>query len=172
MRETIGWTHAPFEIPDAVYSAWNAADAGKQAEADWVTLFDSYASQFPDLAAELSRRQSGRLPDDWQAGAQAYIDACVSSSDKIATRKSSQNTLDAFGPLLPELIGGSADLAGSNNTIWTGSVGIQDDPTGNYIYYGVREFGMAAIQNGLSLHGGFRSYAACLLYTSPSPRDS
>jgi len=112
------------------------------------------------------------LPDDWQDGAQAYIDACVSSSDKIATRKSSQNTLDAFGPLLPELIGGSADLAGSNNTIWTGSVGIQDDPTGNYIYYGVREFGMAAIQNGLSLHGGFRSYAATFLIFSEYARNA
>jgi len=172
VRENIGWAHAPFEIPDAVYSAWNAADAGKQAEAEWQTLFASYASQFPDLAAELSRRQRGQLPDDWPAGAQAYIDACVSSSDKIATRKSSQNTLDAFGPLLPELIGGSADLAGSNNTIWTGSVGIQDDPAGNYIYYGVREFGMAAIQNGLSLHGGFRSYAATFLIFSEYARNA
>jgi len=172
VRENIGWTHGPFEIPDAVYSAWNAADAGKQAEADWQVLFASYASQFPELAAELSRRQRGQLPDDWQDGAQAYIDACVSSSDKIATRKSSQNTLDAFGPLLPELIGGSADLAGSNNTIWTGSVGIQDDPTGNYIYYGVREFGMAAIQNGLSLHGGFRSYAATFLIFSEYARNA
>jgi len=172
VRENIGWTHGPFEIPDAVYSAWNAADAGKQAEADWQVLFASYASQFPELAAELSRRQRGQLPDDWQDGAQAYIDACVSSSDKIATRKSSQNTLDAFGPLLPELIGGSADLAGSNNTIWTGSVGIQDDPAGNYIYYGVREFGMAAIQNGLSLHGGFRSYAATFLIFSEYARNA
>lgn len=172
VRENIGWAHAPFEIPDAVYSAWNAADAGKQAEADWQALFASYASQFPELAAELSRRHRGQLPDDWQDSAQAYIDACVSSSDKIATRKSSQNTLDAFGPLLPELIGGSADLAGSNNTIWTGSVGIQDDPTGNYIYYGVREFGMAAIQNGLSLHGGFRSYAATFLIFSEYARNA
>ena len=172
VRETIGWTHAAFEIPDAVYSGWNATDAGKQAEADWQAHFDDYARQFPDLAAELSRRQNGQLPDAWQDGAQAYIDACVSNSEKIATRKSSQNSLDAFGPLLPELIGGSADLAGSNNTIWTNSVGIQDDASGNYIYYGVREFGMCAIQNGLSLHGGFRSYAATFLIFSEYARNA
>ena len=172
VRKDLGWSHAPFVIPEEVYAGWDAKDAGKKSESDWLSMFDKYQAAHPALAAEFKRRLSGELPDNWQAGAAEHIKDCAENSTKVATRKSSQNTLNAFGPLLPEMIGGSADLAGSNNTIWSGSVGIQDDPAGNYIYYGVREFGMAAIQNGLVLHGGFRSYAATFLVFSEYARNA
>jgi len=171
-RKELGWSHAPFVIPEEVYTGWDAKDAGNQHESAWQSIFDSYQAAHPELAAELKRRLAGEMPDNWQAGAADHIKDCAENSTKVATRKSSQNTLNAYGPLLPELIGGSADLAGSNNTIWSGSVGIQDDPAGNYIYYGVREFGMAAIQNGLVLHGGFRSYAATFLIFSEYARNA
>ena len=172
VRKDLGWSHAPFVIPEEVYAGWDAKDAGKKSESDWLSMFDKYQAAHPALAAEFKRRLSGEMPDNWQAGAAEHIKDCAENSTKVATRKSSQNTLNAFGPLLPEMIGGSADLAGSNNTIWSGSVGIQDDPAGNYIYYGVREFGMAAIQNGLVLHGGFRSYAATFLVFSEYARNA
>lgn len=172
VRDAIGWTHEPFEIPAPIYEGWNATDTGKQLESTWQSHFDDYSATHPALAAELMRRMNGALPQDWDTATAAFIDACATSTDKVATRKSSQLALDAYGPILPELIGGSADLAGSNNTIWSNSVGIQDDASGNYIYYGVREFGMAAIQNGIALHGGFRPYAATFLVFSEYARNA
>lgn len=164
VRETIGWSHAPFEIPESVYAGWDAKEAGAASEADWQTRFDAYRSAHPDLAAEFERRMKGDLPDDFSEKAAAYIAECQAAGDNIASRKASQNTLNAFGPLLPEFLGGSADLAGSNLTIWSGSKPVSaDDASGNYVYYGVREFGMSAIMNGVALHGGLIPYGATFL---------
>ena len=172
VRESIGWSHAPFEVPDDIYKGWNAVERGTQAEQSWNAAFDAYSAAHPALAAEFLRHTSGTLPDNWAASADKVIAATVAAGETIASRKASQNALNAFGPLLPELIGGSADLAGSNLTIWDGSVDVQKDPAGNYIYYGVREFGMAAIQNGICLHGGFKSYAATFLMFSEYARNA
>jgi len=172
VREGIGWKHAPFVVPAEVYAGWDQKSAGAAAEAAWQTTFEHYRAAHPKLAAELERRLKGELPANWDADANAFIQSTDSAAEKIATRKASQNSLNGYGPLLPELIGGSADLAGSNLTIWSGSKGIQVDPAGNYIYYGVREFGMAAIQNGICLHGGFRSYASTFLMFSEYARNA
>lgn len=171
-REALGWTHGPFEIPGDIQSAWNAREAGAAREAVWDEQMVAYKSAHPDLAQELERRVSGRLPDTWKAGADAYIKATDKAAEKVATRKSSQNAIEAYAPLLPELLGGSADLAGSNNTLWSGSVGIQEDAGGNYIYYGVREFAMSAIANGITLHGGFKTYVATFLMFSEYARNA
>lgn len=171
-RKELNWTHAPFDIPAAIYDGWNATSKGAEKESEWNSRFSEYRAAHADLADEFERRIAGELPSNWQTDAAAFIKDTDAKAEKVATRKASQNALDAYGPLLPELIGGSADLAGSNNTIWSGSVGIQDDAAGNYIYYGVREFGMAAIQNGISLHGGFRSYAATFLVFSEYARNA
>src|SRR5690606_15946442 len=163
-RERLGWKHGPFEIPDDIYAAWNARDKGAEEESNWKALFNGYRQQYPELAAELARRLSGDLPADFSEKAEAYIRQCQEKMEKVATRKASQNTLDAFGPLLPELLGGSADLAGSNNTIWKGCKSVTgEDASGNYVHYGVREFGMTAIMNGIQLHGGFRPYGGTFL---------
>lgn len=163
-RETIGWSHAPFEIPEEIYAGWDARERGAAAESDWDARMLAYQEAHPDLAAELLRRLAGDLPDDFSAKAAAYVAECQEKGEKVATRKASQNCLNALGPLLPEIIGGSADLAGSNNTIWSDSKAVTaDDADGNYIYYGVREFGMAAIMNGIALHGGFINYGATFL---------
>ncbi len=163
-REALGWAHGPFEIPADIYEAWSAKDKGASAESAWNETFAAYEKAEPELAAELKRRLAGDLPADFAEKAQAYIQECQDESETVASRKASQNTLNAYGPLLPELLGGSADLAGSNLTIWSGSKGIsKEDPSGNYIYYGVREFGMAAIMNGIALHGGFVPYGATFL---------
>ncbi|MFZ5724362.1 MAG: transketolase [Pseudomonadota bacterium] len=163
-REKLGWAHAPFEIPADVRAAWDARAAGAQREAAWNELFARYAAKHPQLAAEFTRRMSGDLPADWQEKANAYIREVNAKGETIATRKASQNALNGYGPLLPELVGGSADLAGSNLTIWKGSKGITAaDASGNYIYHGVREFGMTAICNGIALHGGFIPYGATFL---------
>ena len=163
-REAIGWSHAPFQIPDEVYAGWDAREAGAAREQAWDAAMDAYADAHPELAAELKRRLAGELPADFAAAADAYIARCQAEGESIASRKASQNTLNAFGPLLPELLGGSADLAGSNLTLWSGSQGVQRaDASGNYIYYGVREFGMSAIMNGIALHGGFIPYGATFL---------
>ncbi|NWN91074.1 transketolase [Marinobacter adhaerens] len=163
-REALGWTHGPFEVPADIYDAWNAKDRGARAESAWNDAFAAYEKAEPELAAELKRRMAGDLPADFSEKAQAYIQECQDKSETVASRKASQNTLNAYGPLLPELMGGSADLAGSNLTIWDGSKGVtRDDASGNYIYYGVREFGMAAIMNGIALHGGFVPYGATFL---------
>ncbi len=172
VREQIGWSHAAFEVPEAVYSGWDAKQSGAAHESDWQKLFGEYEQQHASLAAEFKRRLSGDLPESWHEQARAFIAETAEKAEKIASRKASQNALQSYGPLLPELLGGSADLAGSNNTIWSGSVGIQDDAAGNYIYYGVREFGMAAIQNGISLYGGFKPYAGTFLIFSEYARNA
>jgi transketolase len=163
-REALGWTAPPFEIPAPIRAAWDARERGAAAEAAWQERLAAYRQEFPELAAELERRWRGELPEEFAAAAADYIRQCQDKGESPATRKASQNCLDAYGPLLPELIGGSADLAGSNNTLWKGSVAITaDHPGGNYVHYGVREFGMAAIGNGMALYGGFLHYSATFL---------
>jgi len=152
VRETLGWTSAPFEIPDDVYAGWDAKQSGAAAEDAWNTAFEAYRAAHPDLAAEYERRMAGDLPADWASHAQAYIDKCQAESPKVASRKASQMAIEAYAPVLPELLGGSADLAGSNLTLWSGSKEVLANPGGNYINYGVREFGMAAIMNGMALN--------------------
>ena len=163
-REQLGWTYGPFEIPDDYYAAWSALDRGSAAQTAWNKLFAAYKTDYPELAAEFERRSNGELPADFSDKADAYIRECQQSMEKVASRKASQNCLNAYGPMLPELIGGSADLAGSNLTIWANSKPISaENAAGNYIYYGVREFGMSAIMNGIALHGGFINYGATFL---------
>lgn len=172
-REALGWEYPAFEIPDAIYNGWDARDSGAAAEAEWNVRFNAYKEALPELAAEYERRMSGRLPDDWQQVTSSAIAELQEAGATVATRKASQMALEAFGPSLPELIGGSADLAGSNNTIWTESVDILDGtPEGNYVYFGVREFGMTAICNGLALHGGFVPYGATFLVFSDYARNA
>ena len=163
-RERLGWAHGPFEIPGDIRAGWDKRDKGAALEAEWSALFERYASEFPELAADFTRRMRGELPADWSEKSAAYIRDLQAKGETIASRKASQNTLNAFGPLLPELLGGSADLAGSNLTLWKGCKGVNEhDASGNYVYYGVREFGMTAICNGLALHGGFIPYGATFL---------
>ena len=163
-REALGWPHAPFVIPAEIAAAWDARARGEQREAAWNDRLAAYAKAFPELADELVRRLHGELPADFPAQADAYIRACQEKGETIASRKASQNTINAYAPLLPELLGGSADLAGSNLTLWKGSVGVsREHPAGNYLYYGVREFAMSAIMNGIALHGGFVPYGATFL---------
>ena len=163
-RRQLGWSSPPFEIPGEVAAGWNASAKGGAAESAWQQRLEAYRSAHPQLATELERRLRGELPTDFVSKANAYINECQVKGESPATRKASQNSLDAYGPLLPELLGGSADLAGSNNTIWKGCKGVTgDDASGNYLYYGVREFGMAAIMNGIALHGGFVNYGATFL---------
>ena len=163
-RESLGWHHAPFEIPGDIANQWDAKAKGHESQSQWANSFAEYQVTFPDLAQEFERRMSGRLPDNFESMADAYIAECQEKMEKVASRKASQNCLNAYGPLLPELLGGSADLAGSNLTIWSGSRDINNDScNGNYIYYGVREFGMSAMMNGIALHGGFINYGATFL---------
>jgi len=162
-RTTMAWTDTDFIIAEDVYKAWDAKAKGQQAEAEWNEVFAQYQAKYPTEAAELLRRLNGDLPEEFVAKADAFIAEVNSKEETIASRKASQNTLQAFGPLLPELLGGSADLAGSNLTLWKGCEGIQTNPAGNYVYYGVREFGMTAIANGVALHGSFIPYVATFL---------
>ncbi|MBT1450456.1 transketolase [Glaciecola sp. XM2] len=163
-REALGWSHGPFEVPEDVYSQWNAVDKGAQAEAKWQETFAAYQQAHPELAKEFIRRKTNVLPENWHKDVTKYIQALQANPQNIATRKASQNALNAYGPMLPELLGGSADLAGSNLTIWSDSKGVtKEDANGNYIYYGVREFGMSAMMNGISLYGGFKAYGATFL---------
>ena len=163
-REALGWTYPPFEVPQAIYRAWDAREIGAQTEAEWDERFAAYRAEHAQLAAEFERRLSGELPADFEQQADAFIAQCQEAMEKVASRKASQNTLDVFGPLLPELTGGSADLGGSNNTVWKGCRSIsRNDASGNYLHYGVREFGMTAIMNGLCLHGGVRPYGGTFL---------
>jgi transketolase len=172
-RQNLGWNHPPFEIPTEISSAWDARDVGLAAESDWQTRFEAFRSDFAGLAGEFERRMSGELPSGWKEQTDQIIRKLQDEGGDVATRKSSQMALNAFGPLLPELIGGSADLAGSNNTIWSGSVDVNDGTEdGNYIYFGVREFGMTAICNGLGLHGGFIPYNATFLVFSDYARNA
>jgi transketolase len=163
-RAALKWNHGPFEIPADIYAEWDAKEAGKAAEAEWDQRFAAYSAAFPTEANELIRRLSGDLPADFSEKASAYIAEVAAKGETIASRKASQNTLNAFGPMLPEFLGGSADLAGSNLTLWKGCKGVTaEDASGNYMYYGVREFGMTAIMNGVALHGGLVPYGATFL---------
>ncbi|MGE6430068.1 transketolase, partial [Serratia sp. NPDC078593] len=162
-REQLGWKYAAFEIPQDIYAQWDAKEAGKAKEAAWNDKFAAYEQAFPALAAEFTRRMKGELPANWQAEAKQFVAQLQANPANIASRKASQNALEAFGKLLPEFLGGSADLAPSNLTMWSGSTSLGDDPAGNYIHYGVREFGMTAITNGIALHGGFLPYSATFL---------
>jgi transketolase len=172
-RRNLGWDYAPFEIPAEISDAWNAREAGAKAEAAWSDQFEAFRKDFAGLAAEFERRMAGNLPEDWNDNAAKIIAGLQEAGGDVATRKSSQIALNAFGPLLPDLIGGSADLAGSNNTIWSGSTDVNDrTEKGNYIYFGVREFGMTAICNGISLHGGFIPYSATFLVFSDYARNA
>ncbi len=163
-REALGWKHGPFEIPEDIYAEWDAREAGARAEQQWNEKFVAYQAEFPELAAEFKRRMAGELPADFEEKASAFIREVAQKGENIASRKASQNCLNFFGPLLPELLGGSADLAGSNLTLWSGCKPVvAEDASGNYMYYGVREFGMAAIMNGVALHGGLIPYGATFL---------
>ena len=163
VRETLVWPHEPFHIEPDVYEAWDCRAKGSALEQSWQSLMDVYTQRYPTEAAELERRLSGALPADFNEKVADFVQACNQKAETIATRKASQNALQAFGPVLPELLGGSADLAGSNLTLWKGAHGIQDHPAGNYVHYGVREFGMTAMANGIALHGGFIPYTATFL---------
>ena len=163
-REALGWGHDPFIVPDDVYAHWDARTSGAESEAAWQSLFDAYKRDCPELAEEFQRRMAGELPADFLSGVDDFIAQCVASESDVASRKASQQAIAAIAPTLPELLGGSADLAGSNLTLWPGATGADaSDAEGNYIYYGVREFAMAAMMNGIALHGGFIPYGGTFL---------
>ncbi|HBC3400914.1 TPA: transketolase [Vibrio parahaemolyticus] len=163
-RKELGWEHGPFEIPQEVYAEWSAKEAGAAKEAAWNEKFAAYEAAYPELAAEFKRRVNGELPAQWEEKASQIIADLQANPANIASRKASQNALEAFGALLPEFMGGSADLAPSNLTMWSGSKSLEaNDFSGNYVHYGVREFGMTAIMNGIALHGGFVPYGATFL---------
>lgn len=163
VREELNWPHAPFVVPEEIQQAWNATEKGFHAETEWKEKLVIYEEEYPDLAMELVRRIKGQLPGYFAEKADEFIRQCQQSADNIPSRKASQQCIEAYGALLPELIGGSADLTGSNLTTWSGSTPITRDDDGNYIYYGVREFGMSAIASGIALHGGFVPYTATFL---------
>ncbi len=162
-RKALGWEHPAFEIPQHIYADWNAQVAGKTKETAWEAMFAEYTQAYPELAAEFTRRTRGELPANWEAESKAFIENLQQNPASIASRKASQNALEAFGQVLPEFMGGSADLAPSNLTMWSGSKPLNETQDGNYIHYGVREFGMSAIMNGIALHGGFVPYGATFL---------
>ena len=172
-RERLGWPHAPFEIPADIQAGWDAKAKGARLEAAWDDKFAAYQAAHPELAAEFKRRMAGELPADWAEKSAAFVAQVNEKAETIATRKASQNALNGFGPLLPELLGGSADLAGSNLTLWSGCKDVcAPGHDGNYVYYGVREFGMSAIMNGITLHGGFKPYGATFLMFSEYARNA
>ena len=173
VRETLGWPHAPFEIPAEIYAAWDAKAAGAKLEAEWNAAFAAYAEAHPTLAAEFGRRVvKAELPADWAAHQAAALAKINAKAETVASRKASQQAIEAYAPALPELLGGSADLTGSNLTNWSGSVSVTRAGKGNYIHYGVREFGMAAIMNGIALHGGFIPYGGTFLMFSEYARNA
>ena len=171
-RQNIGWDHAPFEIPADVYAGWDARSKGAAREADWNSRFAVYSKTFPDEAVEFTRRMSGDLPQKWRQHADGFLGKVNEKAESIASRKASQNAIEALAPALPELIGGSADLAGSNLTLWSGSISVDKAGVGNYINYGVREFGMSAIMNGMTLHGGLIPYGGTFLTFSDYSRNA
>jgi transketolase len=171
-RLAIGWTHAPFDIPQAIYDAWDARHKGAALEAQWNAVFAAYDKQFPELAAQFRQRMAGDLPAGWRASADGFIAKTNEKAETVATRKASQLALEGMAPALPELVGGSADLTGSNLTNWSGSKQINSKQGGNYINYGVREFGMSAIANGLALHGGIIPYTGTFLMFSEYARNA
>lgn len=162
-RVALGWEYEPFVIPPDIYQAWDAKEQGQEVEQRWDAKFIAYQAAYPELAVEFVRRLHDQLPANWQQETQQFIAQLQANPANIASRKASQNTLEAFGKILPEFMGGSADLAPSNLTIWSGSKPLNEDLAGNYIHYGVREFGMSAIMNGIALHGGFIPYGATFL---------
>lgn len=172
-RKALGWSAPAFDIPRDIKAGWDSSEKGEQAESAWETLFESYVEQYPELADELLRRLAGELADDWDEKSTAFIANTQKAAQTIASRKASLNTLNGFGPLLPEFLGGSADLTGSNLTEWTGCTDVDGtNANGNYLHYGVREFGMSAIQNGIALHGGFIPYGATFLTFSDYARNA
>lgn len=171
-RSHLGWPYAPFEIPDTIYAEWDGRERGNRLESLWTADFDAYRKAFPELAAEFLRRMRGELPAEWPAYAAATLAEIAAKGENIATRKASQNAISAFAARLPELLGGSADLAGSNLTLWHGSKAISKADGGNYLHYGVREFAMTAIANGLALHGGLIPYTATFLVFSDYARNA
>jgi transketolase len=171
-RASLGWNHPPFEIPAAVYAGWDARARGAALEAEWNNKLAAYEKAHPRQAAELKRRMAGELPADWRARCEAVIARANEKAETVATRKASQNAIEALAPVLPELVGGSADLAGSNLTLWSGSQPVGKSGGGTYLYFGVREFAMTAIANGLSLHGGLIPYAATFLTFSDYARNA
>jgi transketolase len=173
VREKLNWSHEPFQIPESIYSEWNAVQQGADAESQWQEKFAAYQAKYPQLATEFARRTTGQLPDNWQAEAEKVIQAAVDEKKTSATRKASELALDGFAKHLPEIVGGSADLTPSNNTWWSGSKDVTTaDMSGNYIRYGVREFGMSAINSGIALHGGFIPYSATFLVFSDYARNA
>jgi len=172
VRKELGWEYEPFEIPEDVYAGWSAKDSGATAESDWDARFAAYAAKFPAEAAEYTRRINSELSAGWDAGADAFIAEVNTKGETIASRKASQNAIEALAKITPEFLGGSADLAGSNLTLWSGAKPVIKDPAGNYVNYGVREFGMAAMINGISLHGGFVPYGATFLMFSEYARNA
>ncbi|WP_047679805.1 MULTISPECIES: transketolase [Xenorhabdus] len=162
-RKALGWEYPAFDIPQDIYAEWDAKEAGKAKESAWDVKFAAYAEAYPELATEFRRRTRGELPANWDAESKAFIENLQQNPASIASRKASQNALEAFGKVLPEFMGGSADLAPSNLTMWSGSKPLNEVQSGNYIHYGVREFGMSAIMNGIALHGGFVPYGATFL---------
>jgi len=163
-REALGWSHAPFVVPEEIYAHWDARESGAQAEAAWNSALEGYRSAYPELADEFERRMRGELPDEFMKGVDDFIAQCVANESDVASRKASQQAIAALAPTLPELLGGSADLAGSNLTLWPEAKGADaSDAEGNYIYYGVREFAMAAMMNGIALHGGFIPFGGTFL---------
>ena len=171
-RAAIGWPHAPFEIPPDVYAAWDAKKKGAALQSEWTTQFKSYQQKFPAEAAALERRMKGELPADYEQLVARMIAACVDKKETIATRKASQNAIQALAPSLPELLGGSADLTGSNLTNWKECIAVRAGQPGNHINYGVREFGMSAIMNGIALHGGYIPFGATFLTFSDYSRNA
>ena len=171
-RQNIGWTHPPFEIPADVYAGWDARAAGAKREADWNAKYAAYLKAFPAEAAEFTRRMAGELPSGWRQHADGFLAKVNEKAETIASRKASQNAIEALAPALSELVGGSADLAGSNLTLWSGSKSVGKAGGGNYVNYGVREFGMSAIMNGLTLHGGLIPYGGTFLTFSDYSRNA
>jgi transketolase len=171
-RKVLGWTYPPFEVPKEIYAAWDARPRGAKLEAQWRERFEAFGVKHPELAAEFKRRMAGELPARWREHCDAFLAKVQDKAETIATRKASQNAIEALAPALPELIGGSADLAGSNLTLWSGSRPVGKAEGGNYLYFGVREFGMSAIANGLSLHGGLVPYVATFLTFSDYARNA
>ncbi|MQR01976.1 transketolase [Glaciimonas sp. GS1] len=172
VRAAIGWEYPPFEVPADVYEAWDAKKQGQQFEGEWNAQFAAYSAAFPAQAAELTRRMKGELPGNFDATLSAYIATCVDKKETIATRKASQNAIQALAPILPEFLGGSADLTGSNLTNWKECVAVRADQWGNHINYGVREFGMSAMMNGIALHGGYIPFGATFLTFSDYSRNA
>ena len=171
-KKNIGWDFGPFEIPKSIYDVWNGSEKGFQLENDWNKEFENYTNKYPAEAKELTRRISSNLPEEWLEKSQAFIKSCNEKEEIIATRKASQNCIEAYAEILPEMIGGSADLGASNLTLWSGSKEIKEFTNGNYINYGVREFGMSAIMNGLSAHGGFIPYGGTFLTFSDYSKNA